>query len=91
MGVGPSTETQSDPSVGTESKPLWNFYLADAGRSVGWTNHGFVFQFVCRGQGENPEEAWLDAKANNNVPEGFLLPEALTAIPQNAEVEFNAT
>jgi hypothetical protein len=36
----------------------WNFWLPDSDRSCGWTNHGYVLQFVCAGNGATPEEAW---------------------------------
>lgn len=36
----------------------WNFWLPDADRSTGWTNHGYVLQLVCHGYGTTPAEAW---------------------------------
>lgn len=69
--------------------PRWNFWLPDEDRSTGWTNHGYVLQFVCAGYGHTPEEAWESAKRGDapdcGVPEDFELPEGLTAIRDDAE------
>lgn len=71
-------------------KVRWNFWLPDEDRSAGWTNHCYVLQYVCRGEGRTAEEAWADAKANGQVPEGFHLPDAGLAIRLDAEdgIEF---
>jgi hypothetical protein len=70
---------------------VWNFYLPDEDRSTGWTNHGYVLQFVCAGRGETPADAWASAKRNEipdmGVPEDFLLPEIVTAIRASDEIE----
>jgi hypothetical protein len=67
----------------------WNFWLPDSDRSCGWTNHGYVLQFVCAGNGATPEEAWQSAKrgeiADLGVPEDFLLPDSVVAIREDAE------
>lgn len=52
--------------------PEWCFYLTDDDRSVGWTNHGLVLQYVCVGYGATPREAWADALASRRVPSGYL-------------------
>jgi hypothetical protein len=55
------------------NKQTWNFHLPDEDRSTGWTNHGYVLQYVCNGTGDTPQDAWLDALANGNVPEGYQI------------------
>lgn len=71
--------------VDTAAPARWCFWVPDSDRNAGWTNHCYVHQYVCEGTGATPEEAWADAKANNLVPEGFILPETLTAIRKDAE------
>jgi hypothetical protein len=75
------------PASTDETK--WNFWLPDSDRSCGWTNHGYVLQFVCAGNGATPEEAWQSAKrgelANLGVPEEFLMPDSVVAIREDAE------
>jgi hypothetical protein len=78
------------------TKPLWNFWLPDEDRSTGWTNHCYVLQFVARGHGDTPEEAWADLVAHGGkgqregVPEQFHLPDNLVAIRDDAEHPFSA-
>lgn len=70
-------------------KPVWNFWLADEDRSTGWTNHGYVLQFVCAGKGRTPEQAWASAQrgeiADLGIPEDFERPDRVIAIRENAE------
>jgi hypothetical protein len=35
----------------------WNFWLPDADRSTGWTNHGYALRLVCHGYGATPGDA----------------------------------
>ena len=58
------------------SEQVWQFYLSDADRNSGWSNHTFVLQYVCSGTGPTPQEAWEDAIANGRVPDGYLKSEA---------------
>lgn len=74
----------------TANTVRWNFWLPDEDRSAGWTNHCYVLQYVCDGAGATPDEAWADAKHRGVVPEGFRLPEGLTAIRQDAEEQVYA-
>jgi hypothetical protein len=78
-----------------QDAPLWNFWLPDSDRSTGWTNHGYVLQFVCAGRGDTPEEAWASAKRGEipdlSVPEDFLLPDTVVAIRKDAERPFEAS
>jgi hypothetical protein len=68
----------------------WGFWLPDNDRSAGWTNHCYVLQFVCEGEGETPKQAWEDAFARDEVPEEFELPDRVIAIPVDAEVPITA-
>ena len=65
----------------------WNFWLPDSDRSTGWTNHGYVLQFVCQGYGVSPAEAWDDAIARGEVPGDLVLPDRVVAIRDDAEHE----
>jgi hypothetical protein len=71
---------------------LWHFYLLDEDRSTGWTNHGYVLQYVCSGEGETPEQAWESAKRGDAgpVPKDFVLPATLIAIREADEYEVGA-
>lgn len=70
------------------SPPRWSFYLPDDDRSTGWTNHGYVLQFVCSGIGGTPAKAWENL--TDPVPEQFVLPDQLVAIRDDAEISFVA-
>lgn len=73
----------------------WNFWLPDSDRSTGWTNHGYVLQFVCAGYGDTPDAAWESAKRAEvdglGVPEGFHLPDTVVAIREGAEWPLEVT
>lgn len=62
----------------------WNFWLPDSDRSTGWTNHGYVLQFVCQGRGTSPAEAWDDAASRGDVPEELTEPDGVVAIRDDA-------
>lgn len=65
----------------------WNFWLPDADRSTGWSNHGYVLQFVCQGFGVTPGSAWDDAICRGEVPTDLLRPGRVIAIREDAERE----
>lgn len=65
----------------------WNFWLPDADRSTGLSNHGYVLQLVCHGYGATPADAWEDAQSRGHVPDGFELPETVIAIRWSDEQE----
>lgn len=65
----------------------WNFWLPDADRSTGWTNHGYVMQLVCQGCGASPADAWDDARSRGEVPMDLALPERVVAIREDAAHE----
>lgn len=70
------------------SMPIpWNFWLPDSDRSTGWTNHGYVLQFVCEGHGDSPAEAWDDAVERGDVPDDMALPDRVVAIRADAAHE----
>jgi hypothetical protein len=54
---------------------VWNFYLPDDDRSTGWTNHGYVLQFVCEGHGATPGQAWDEVLAAGRIPDGYVVEE----------------
>lgn len=68
--------------------PIWNFWLPDDDRSAGWTNHCYVLQFVCGGEGDTPAEAWDNLLPDRPLPGAFIL-EALIAIREDGEVYFD--
>jgi hypothetical protein len=73
-----SDTTPSDPAASLTSKDgvhVWNFYLPDDDRSTGWTNHGYVLQFVCEGRGATPGQAWGEVLAAGRVPDGYIVEE----------------
>lgn len=65
----------------------WNFWLPDSDRSTGWTNHGYVLQFVCQGHGRSPSDAWGEAASRGDVPNDLVLPDRVVAIRDDAEQE----
>ena len=71
-------------------KPTWTFWLPDADRSTGWTNHGYVWQRVCDGVGDTVKEAWRNALEEDCVPPEFELPESLIATKVQDERELFA-
>lgn len=63
----------------------WNFYLPDEDRTVGWTNHCYVLQFVCHGVGDDPATAWKEAVAAGRIPEHYASGPPTVAIKSEAE------
>ena len=68
-----------------DASTRWTFWLPDDDRSTGWTNHGYVLQFVCEGFGATYAEAWEEAKANGRVPDGFHLPDQMKVMRGDAD------
>jgi hypothetical protein len=70
------TAPDSDPSSAPEAAAhVWNFYLPDDDRNTGWTNHGYVLQFVCHGNGATPGQAWDEALGAGRIPDRYLIEE----------------
>ena len=65
----------------------WNFWLPDSDRSTGWTNHGYVLQFVCQGHGSSPSDAWDEAASRGGVPEALGFPDRVVAIRDDASLD----
>lgn len=50
----------------------YNFYAQDSDRSWDWSNHVFSLGYICSGRGDDPKDAWADARARGDIPADFI-------------------